>query len=40
MLLNDDVHLVLDTLGLIPVVGAVFDLANSYMYYQEGRYGL
>ena len=41
---NDDVHLVLDGLGtfigmVFPPLGAVFDLANAYLYYQEGRYG-
>ncbi|MEM9414030.1 MAG: LamG-like jellyroll fold domain-containing protein, partial [Planctomycetota bacterium] len=31
-------HLVLDGLGLIPVAGFVFDLANAGLYYLEGRH--
>ncbi|MCC6699389.1 MAG: RHS repeat-associated core domain-containing protein [Candidatus Hydrogenedentes bacterium] len=35
-LTTDDAHAVLDALGLVPVVGLIFDTTNSAWYYVEG----
>jgi hypothetical protein len=35
----EDPHVLLDYLGMVPIVGEVFDVANGLWYMAEGRYG-